>query len=97
MNLAFGKKLNEYMGFEINLYYRDIYNLLGTTTWTTYNQVKYGLYDNKDYGNVRGIEFKLDGNYGNLNTYVNYTLQYTRGIADSPTQAFSREVKVLIL
>ena len=89
--LGLWQKLNEYMGFEINLYYRDIYNLLGTTTWTTYNQVKYGLYDNKDYGNVRGIEFKLDGNYGNLNTYVNYTLQYTRGIADSPTQAFSRE------
>ena len=89
--LGLWQKLNEYMGFEINLYYRDIYNLLGTTTWTTYNQVKYGLYDNKDYGNVRGIEFKLDGNYGNLKTYVNYTLQYTRGIADSPTQAFSRE------
>ena len=89
--LGLWQKINEYMGFEINLYYRDIYNLLGTTTWTTYNQVKYGLYDNKDYGNVRGIEFKLDSNYGNLNTYVNYTLQYTRGIADSPTQAFSRE------
>ncbi len=89
--LGLWQKINEYMGFEVNLYYRDIYNLLGTTTWTTYNQVKYGLYDNKDYGNVRGIEFSFDSNYGNFDTYVNYTLQYTRGIADSPTQAFSRE------
>lgn len=89
--LGLWQKLNEYMGLEVNLYYRDIYNLLGTTTWTTYNQVKYGLYDNKDYGNVRGIELKYDLNYGNFNTYFNYTLQFTRGIADSPTQAFSRE------
>lgn len=89
--LGLWQKLNDFMGFEVNLYYRDIYNLLGTTTWTTYNQVKYGLYDNKDYGNVRGIELKYDVNYGNFNAYVNYTLQYTKGIADSPTQAFSRE------
>ena len=89
--LGLWQKLNDYMGFEVNLYYRDIYNLLGTTTWTTYNQVKYGLYDNKDYGNVRGIELKYDANYGNFNAYLNYTLQYTKGIADSPTQAFSRE------
>tara|TARA_Y100000996_G_scaffold23308_1_gene16821 strand:+ start:276 stop:3299 length:3024 start_codon:yes stop_codon:yes gene_type:complete len=89
--LGLWQKLNDFMGFEVNLYYRDIYNLLGTTTWTTYNQVKYGLYDNKDYGNVRGIELKYDANYGNLNAYLNYTLQYTKGIADSPTQAFSRE------
>tara|TARA_B100001142_G_scaffold9462_1_gene9186 strand:- start:1481 stop:4117 length:2637 start_codon:yes stop_codon:yes gene_type:complete len=89
--LGLWQKLNSAIGFEVNLYYRDIYNLLGTKTLSTYNSTKFGLYSNKDYGNVRGIEIKADSNYGNFSTFLNYTLQYTRGIADSPTQAFSRE------
>ena len=73
------------------LYYKDIYDLLSTKTITTFNDVKYGLYTNKDYGNVRGMEIKFDVLYNNLNVMTNYTLQYTRGIADSPTSSFSRE------
>jgi hypothetical protein len=79
------------MALELNLFYRDIYNLLGTEIWTTYNQVKYGLYSNKDYGNVRGLEMKYDLNYDALSIYCNYTLQYTRGNSDTPLQSFDRE------
>ena len=85
------QRLNRYMSLDMNLYYRDIYELLGTKTITTYDQVKYGLYTNKDYGNVRGMEIKFDVLYNKINFMSNYTLQYTRGVADSPTQAFSRE------
>ena len=72
------------------LFYRDIYNLLTTKTISTYNQVKYGLYSNKDYGNARGLEVKLDMGFGAMKGIVNYTLQYTRGNADSPGQTFDR-------
>ena len=48
------------------------------------------MYSNKDYGNVRGLELKLDLGQGSIRGMVNYTLQYTRGNADSPTQSFSR-------
>jgi outer membrane receptor for ferrienterochelin and colicin len=85
------QKLNSLMALELNLFYRDIYNLLGTEIWTTYNQVKYGLYSNKDYGNVRGLEMKYDLNYDALSIYCNYTLQYTRGNSDTPLQSFDRE------
>ena len=85
------QRLNRYTGLDINLYYKDIYNLLGTRTITTFNNVKYGLYSNKDYGNVRGVELKLDFLYDNLTAFVNYTLQFTRGIADNPAYAFTRE------
>ena len=85
------QRINRFMSLDVNLYYRDIYDLLGTKTITTFDQVKYGLYTNKDYGNVRGMEIKFDVLYNNLNVMTNYTLQYTRGIADSPTQAFNRE------
>ena len=85
------QRINQFMSADINLYYRDIYELLGTKTITTFNEVKYGLYTNKDYGNVRGLEIKLDAGYNNFTVMTNYTLQYTRGVADSPSQAFSRE------
>jgi outer membrane receptor protein involved in Fe transport len=85
------QKLNTLMALEISMFYRDIYNLLGTEIWTTYNQVKYGLYSNKDYGNVRGLEIKYDVSYNSFAIYCNYTLQYTRGNADTPLQSFNRE------
>ncbi len=78
------------MGLEVTVYYRDIYNLLSTKIISTFNQIEYGLYANKDYGNVKGLELKFDFRRGHFSTYVNYTLQYTRGNADNPTQTFDR-------
>jgi len=78
------------MGVDVIVFYRDIYDLLTAKVITTFNQIEYGLYSNKDYGNVKGIELKYDFVYGNLSAFLNYTLQYTRGNADNPTQTFTR-------
>jgi outer membrane receptor protein involved in Fe transport len=78
------------MGLEVSLFYKDIYNLLSTKVISTYNQIEYGMYTNKDYGNVRGLEVKFDVFQAPISFWLNYTLQYTRGNADSPTQAFNR-------
>lgn len=78
------------MGLELALYYRDIYDLLSTQVISTYNQIEYGLYTNKDYGNARGLELKWDYAIGKFFAGVNYTLAYTRGNADNPTQTFTR-------
>ncbi len=78
------------MGLEVTLFYRDIYDLLTARIITTYNQIKYGVYGNKDYGNARGMEIKYNFRQGPLAVYLNYTLQYTRGNADNPTQTFTR-------
>ena len=84
------QELTRGMSLDVALFYRDIYNLLSTKIISTYNQIEYGLYSNKDYGNARGLEVKLDMSYGPVKGMVNYTLQYTRGNADNPTQTFSR-------
>ncbi len=84
------QELAQNMGLEVTLFYRDIYDLLTARIITTYNQIKYGLYGNKDYGNARGLEIKYDYRQGPLAVYLNYTLQYTRGNADNPTQTFTR-------
>ena len=78
------------MGLEVALYYRDIYDLLSTRIISTYNQVEYGLYTNKDYGNARGLEIKWNYEYKGFFTDLNYTLAYTKGNADNPTQTFDR-------
>ena len=84
------QQINDYMDIDVTLYYKDIYDLLSTKVLTTYNQIKYGLYTNKDYGNTRGLELKYNLYTGPLSMMVNYTLQYTRGIADNPTHSFDR-------
>jgi outer membrane receptor protein involved in Fe transport len=84
------QELNSAMGLEVAVFYRDIYDLLGTKIITTFNQIRYGLYTNVDYGNARGLELKYDFNLGNISAGVNYTLQYTRGSANDPDFAFNR-------
>lgn len=78
------------VGLNVALYYTDVYNLLSTAVITTYDDVRYGLYTNKDYGNRKGLELGVEANLGQVYTAVNYTLQYTRGNADNPTQTFTR-------
>ncbi|KAA3616466.1 MAG: TonB-dependent receptor [Calditrichaeota bacterium] len=84
------QQLMDNMGLEVALFYRDIYDLLGAKVVTTFNQIRYGLYDNKDYGSVKGLELKYDYNQGPVSAVLNYTLQFTRGNADNPTQTFDR-------
>ena len=78
------------VGLNVALYYSDVYNLLSTTVITTYDDIKYGYYTNKDYGNRKGLEIGLDAQIKNIYASLNYTLQYTRGNADNPTQTFTR-------
>jgi len=83
-------QLSENMNFEVAVFYRDIYELLSSRILYTYSQIRYGLFDNKDYGNVRGLEFRYNILAGGFSLNANYSLQYTRGVADNPEFAFSR-------
>ena len=85
------QELNKDASFEVNLYYRDIYDLLSLAVVSTYNQIEYGIYTNKDYGNVRGLELKLDYNLNDIFIQTNYTYQFTRGNADNAAQSFNRQ------
>jgi outer membrane receptor protein involved in Fe transport len=88
--IGFWKELTDDMNVEVAVFYRDIYNLLSSRLVYTYSQVRYGLFDNKDYGNARGFELKYQAIFGNFYMNANYTLQYSKGVADSPYLAFNR-------
>ena len=67
------------MSFEVAVFYRDIYDLLGTDFIETFNAIKYGLYSNKDYGNARGLEVKYDFISGGFTARIKlYIAVYTR-------------------
>ena len=88
--IGLSQKVAQNIWLDVSLYYRDIYSLLSTKVISTFNQIEYGLYTNKDYGNSRGLEIKFDYSYEALKFNLNYTLQYTRGNADNPIQTFTR-------
>ena len=78
------------LSLEVAVYYRDIYDLLSAKVITTYNQIEYGLFSNKDYSNVKGLDLQLEYSKDQLSTYLNYTLLYVKGNADNETQNFDR-------
>lgn len=84
------QEITDGMGLELALFYKDIYDLLSTKVISTYNQIEYGLFTNKDYGNARGLEVKWDLTSGPIFTNINYTFQFTKGNADDPRQTFDR-------
>lgn len=74
---------------DVSIFYKDIYNLTTVKVRETYNRVRYGLYGNKDYGNTKGLELKLDYFSRPWRLGVNYTLMYTRGNANNPTSTYN--------
>lgn len=88
--LGYWQKISDNMDCEIAMFYKDIYDLSTVNMYNTYNNVWYGVYGNKDYGNVRGLEVKYNFYWNRVVVNMNYTLQYTRGNADDPELTFDR-------
>jgi len=88
--VGYWQEITSYMDCEVALFYKDIYDLSTVNLFQTYNGVWYGVYSNKDYGNARGLEVKLNMKWNQIYFSTNYTLQYTRGNADNPRFTFNR-------
>ena len=88
--VGYWQKITSFLDGEVALFYKDIYDLSTVNLVNTYNNVWYGVYGNKDYGNARGLEIKLNMHLSSIFCEVNYTLQYTRGNADNPRFTFDR-------
>jgi outer membrane receptor protein involved in Fe transport len=84
------QQLTSQMNLEVAVWYKDIYDLVTATVFTTYNQRRYGIYTNKEYGNARGLEIKYDLHYNGLTAGLNYTWSHAKGVADNPSSTFDR-------
>lgn len=84
------QQLTEFIGFDLNFYYRDIRNLVSANrVWETYDKRKYVQYINLDYANARGITLSFEKRHSDYwSASLDYTFQVAEGNASDPRAAF---------
>jgi outer membrane receptor protein involved in Fe transport len=85
----FGYKnaLTEYLGVTVNLFYKDIRDLLGVQFVNTYTGAQYSRLANIDFGNVTGFTLSIDQRrIGIISTKVDYTWQMAEGNSSDPQE-----------
>ncbi len=85
----FGYKnaVTDYLGISVNLFYKDIRDLLGTVFINTYTSAQYSMLSNIDFGNVTGFTLTLDQRrIGIVSSTIDYTWQMAQGNSSSPQE-----------
>lgn len=85
----FGYKnaVTEFLGISLNLFYKDIRDLLGTEFVTTYSNAEYSRLTNIDFGNVVGLTISLDQRrVGIISSTLDYTWQMAQGNSSDPDE-----------
>ncbi|HUI11711.1 MAG TPA: TonB-dependent receptor, partial [Bacteroidota bacterium] len=86
----FGYKnaITDWLGLSVNLFYKDIRDLLGTRFILTYTGAQYSRLDNIDFGNVTGFTLSLDQRrMGLVSSTLDYTWQMALGNSSNPQEA----------
>jgi outer membrane receptor protein involved in Fe transport len=89
----FGYKhaLTNFLGLSVNLFYKDIRDLLGVEFIETYTAAAYARLTNVDFGSVTGFTISLDQRQiGILSTTVDYTWQMAQGNSSEPSETATR-------
>jgi len=85
------QQISDDIGIDATLFYRDVRDWVGTSPLisTTIDAVKYSMYENKDYSNVRGFTLKIEKRYSrNFSARLDYSYQVAEGTYSNPTDAF---------
>ena len=89
----FGYKhaLTNFLGLNVNLFYKDIRDLLGVEFVETYAAASYAKLTNVDFGNVTGFTISLDQRrIGILSSTIDYTWQMAQGNSSDPDETANR-------
>jgi hypothetical protein len=92
--LGVDHQLSEHLTLDMTVFFKDIYGLIGTTTQTQGASTSVGAqaatsYQNKDYGSVRGLEFKLRRPLTNkIGGSVVYTFSRAAGVSSDVNQGY---------
>lgn len=85
----FGYKnaISDVLGVSINLFYKDIRDLLGVEFISTYNDAQYTRMTNVDFGNVSGFTISLtQRRVGIISSSLDYTWQMAQGNSSDPAE-----------
>lgn len=89
----FGYKqaVTPWLGVDLNMFYKDIRDLLGVEFISTYNDAEYARLTNVDFGNVTGFTISLEQRRrGLISTALDYTWQTARGNSSDPRETATR-------
>ena len=87
--VGFQQQFGEDIGVDVTGFYKDISNLLGSKIVTTYTNEVYGVYVNRDYGNVKGVTVSLSKRMSHgFSANIDYTFSIAEGNASDPRSAF---------
>jgi hypothetical protein len=90
--VGFQQELLGLIGIDVTGFYKDARNLLGTRIYSTYRSgYDYARYENRDYGNIRGITLavnKRPSSSDHLTVSFDYTFQITEGNASDPRHEY---------
>lgn len=89
VHYEFGYKnaVTDFLGVSINLFYKDIRDLLGVEFINTYTGAQYARLANIDFGNVTGVTLTLDQRrLGIVSSTVDYTWQMAQGNSSNPQE-----------
>jgi outer membrane receptor protein involved in Fe transport len=88
---GFKDAITEYLGLNINLFYKDIRDLLGVEFIDTYSAAAYARLTNIDFGSVTGFTISLDQRrMGILSSTIDYTWQTAQGNSSDPNETANR-------
>ncbi|MCI0708065.1 MAG: TonB-dependent receptor [Ignavibacteriae bacterium] len=83
--------LSENLGLNLNMFYKDIRDLLGVEFIETYTGAEYARFTNVDFGNVFGFTVSLDQRrVGLISSTIDYTLQIAQGNSSDPRETATR-------
>ncbi len=81
----------DFLGLSVNIFYKDIRDLLGVEFVSTYTTAEYARLTNIDYGNAYGFTISLDQRrLGIVSTTVDYTWTYAQGNSSDPSETANR-------
>ena len=78
--------LNDNLGTTVNLFYKDVSDLIGTRFIAAAPQ-DHVRYENIEYGNIKGLEAIMEFTYPVFSGKISYTLSWSRG-----TSSYAEEV-----
>lgn len=81
------QKLTKNFAFDAGLFYKDMTDLLATTS-VRWRGLDYVVFDNADYGNVKGVDLTLRGWNDLLSGMLSYTYSVAKGNRSTPMEGF---------
>lgn len=85
--VGYKNALTNNLGVSVNLFYKDIRDLLGVQFVNTYTGAQYSRLSNIDFGNVTGFTVSLDQRrLGLFSSSVDYTWQLAQGNSSDPQE-----------